>query len=123
MPRLNGPSLLTFLEQNPDGDRDALALDAGYFVMRNGKPSVQRCEFLQAIADAQPVLEPNLSFAVQEFDLPVENTLFQIAFQSGMFDRSLSNYAEGETLDPYKIPLVTTEISALDVGRCSKDGW
>ena len=52
MPRLNGPSLLAFLEQNPDGDRDALALDAGYFVMRNGRPSVQRCEFLQAIADA-----------------------------------------------------------------------
>ena len=52
MPRLSGPNLLTFLEQNTDGDRDALALDAGYFVMRNGKPSVQRSEFLQAIAAA-----------------------------------------------------------------------
>ncbi len=72
---------------------------------------------LEAIGGAQSVLEPSLSFAVQEFDLPIENILFQAAFQSGMFDRSLSNYADGETLDPYKIPLVTTEISTLDVGN------
>ena len=72
---------------------------------------------LEAIGGAQSVLEPNLSFAVQEFDLPIENILFQAAFQSGMFDRSLSNYADGETLDPYKIPLVTTEVSTLDVGN------
>ena len=39
---------------------------------------------LQAIAESQTVAEPNLSFAVQEFDVPVENVLFQAAFQSGM---------------------------------------
>ena len=32
-----------------------------------------------------------------------------------MFNRSLSNYAAGEILDPYKTPLATTEISTLDV--------
>ena len=42
---------------------------------------------------------------------------FKAAFQSGMFNRSLSNYADGETLDPYKTPLATTEISTLDVGN------
>ena len=47
----------------------------------------------------------------------MENVLFQAAFQSGMFNRSLSNYADGETLDPYKTPLATTEISTLDVGN------
>ena len=74
---------------------------------------------LQAISEAQPVTESNLNidFAVQTFDVPIENTLFQIAFQSGMFDRSLSNYEDGETLDPYKLPLVTTEITTLDVGN------
>ena len=50
--RLTGEALLTFIRQNPDGDRDALALDAGYFQMRNGKASVQRSEFLQAITEA-----------------------------------------------------------------------
>lgn len=50
--RLTGDALITFIRQNPNGDRDALALDAGYFVMRHGKASVQRSEFLQAIADA-----------------------------------------------------------------------
>ena len=72
---------------------------------------------LQAIAEAQTVPEPNLSFAVKEFDVPVENVLFQAAFQSGMFNRSLSNYAEGEILDQYKTPLATTEISTVDVGN------
>ena len=50
--RLTGEALLTFIRQNPDGDRDALALDAGYFQMRNGKASVLRSEFLQAITEA-----------------------------------------------------------------------
>jgi len=50
--KLTGDALITFIRQNPEGDRDALALDAGYFVMRHGRPSVQRSEFLQAIADA-----------------------------------------------------------------------
>lgn len=50
--RLTGEALLTFVRQNPDGDRDALALDAGYFQMRNGRASVQRSEFLQAITEA-----------------------------------------------------------------------
>jgi hypothetical protein len=50
--RLTGEALLTFIRQNPDGDRDALALDAGYYLMRNGKPSVQRTEFLQALTEA-----------------------------------------------------------------------
>lgn len=50
--RLTGEQLLTFVRQNPDGDRDQLALDAGYFQMRNGKASVERSEFLEAIAAA-----------------------------------------------------------------------
>ena len=52
MRRLVGSELLTFIKQNPDGDRDALAQDAGYFLMRHGKPSILRSEFLQAIAEA-----------------------------------------------------------------------
>lgn len=50
--RLVGDELITFLRQNPHGDRDTLAVDAGYFQMRSGRASVQRSEFLQAIAEA-----------------------------------------------------------------------
>ena len=50
--RLHGDELITFLKQNQGGDRDALALDAGYFVMRHGVKSVERSQFLQAIAEA-----------------------------------------------------------------------
>ena len=72
---------------------------------------------LQAVSGAEVVSNPNLAFAVQSFDVPIENSLFQAAFQSGMFDRSLSNYEEGELLDPNRTPLVTTEITMLDVGN------
>lgn len=50
--RLHGDELITFLKQNPNGDRDALAVDAGYFQMRHGRASVERAQFLQAIAEA-----------------------------------------------------------------------
>ena len=72
---------------------------------------------LQAVSSAEIVSDPSLSFAVQSFDVPIENVLFQLAFQSGMFDRSLSNYEDGELLDPNRIPLVQTEITMLDVGN------
>lgn len=72
---------------------------------------------LQAVASAEPVENPQLAFAVQPFDVPIENILFQAAFQSGMFDRSLANYEDGEILDPYRTPMVTTEIAVLDVGN------
>ena len=72
---------------------------------------------LQAVAEAVPVPAPNLGFAVQTLDVPIENVLFQAAFQSGMFDRNLTNYEDGEVLDPYKTPLVKTEISTLDLGN------
>ena len=72
---------------------------------------------LQAVSSAEIVSDPSLSFAVQSFDVPIENILFQLAFQSGMFDRSLSNYEDGELLDPNRTPLVQTEITMLDVGN------
>ncbi len=72
---------------------------------------------LQAISETTVVEEPNIAFAVQSFEVPIENILFQAAFQSGMFNRSLANYEDGETLDPNKTPLVTTEISTLDLGN------
>lgn len=50
--RIHGDELITFLKQNPNGDRDTLAVDAGYFHMRHGKPSVERSDFMQAIAEA-----------------------------------------------------------------------
>ena len=51
--KLTGDALLTFVRQNQGGDRDAIAIDAGYFVMRHGRPSVQHSEFLQAVTSAQ----------------------------------------------------------------------
>ena len=72
---------------------------------------------LQAVSGAEIVSDPSLAFAVQSFDVPIENVLFQLAFQSGMFDRSLSNYEDGELLDPSRTPLVQTEITMLDVGN------
>lgn len=71
---------------------------------------------LQALQDMTPVSTPQFSFAQHQFEVPVENILFQAAFQSGMFDRDLANYEVGETIESYKTPLVTTEINWLSLG-------
>ena len=71
---------------------------------------------LQALSGSESVTDPSLSFAQQQFDVPVENVLFQAAFRSGMFDRELSNYEVGDVIEPFKTPLVTTEINLVDLG-------
>ena len=71
---------------------------------------------LDALSEMEVVDAPSLSFASHEFDVPIENILFKAAFQSGMFDRSLSNYEDGEILDPDIPPLVKTQINLMDVG-------
>ena len=50
--RLVGAELLTFVRKNAGADRDLLAIEAGYYQMRHGIKSVERSEFLQAIAHA-----------------------------------------------------------------------
>ena len=72
---------------------------------------------LQGLQEAQLVENPNLGFYKQSFELPVENILFQAAFVSGMFERSIENYEDGEMIDPNRVPMVRTEINVLDIGN------
>ena len=54
MARLKGDELLQFIkEQGGEMDRNSLIAEAGYVVTRNGKPSLQRTEFMQSFAEAQ----------------------------------------------------------------------
>jgi hypothetical protein len=54
MSKLKGDELLEHIkEKGALLDRNTLIADAGYIVTRNGRPSLQRTEFMQAMADAQ----------------------------------------------------------------------
>ena len=54
MTRLVGQELLDFIkEKGGEMDRNSLYAEAGYVVTRNGKPSLQRTDFMQAFAEAQ----------------------------------------------------------------------
>lgn len=71
---------------------------------------------LQALETSTPMENVNLGLYKQSLTLPVENVLFQAAFVSGMFERSIENYEDGEMIDPGRVPLVKTEINILDIG-------
>ena len=54
MARLKGEELIHFItNKGGELDRNSLIAEAGYVVIRNGKPSIQRTDFMQAMAEAQ----------------------------------------------------------------------
>lgn len=53
MARLTGEALLEHVKANAGADRDEIIESAGYVATRNGKRSLQRTEFFQALSQAQ----------------------------------------------------------------------
>ena len=49
---LKGQDLIAYLEANEGQDRDSIMCGAGYVCRRNGKASIQRTKFFEALADA-----------------------------------------------------------------------
>ena len=49
---LRGEDLIKYLRQNEGLDRDAIMKGAGYACRRNGKESIQRTKFFEALAEA-----------------------------------------------------------------------
>ena len=49
---LKGQELISFLQQNEGLDRDQIMQGAGYSCVRNGKTSIQRTKFFEALAAA-----------------------------------------------------------------------
>jgi hypothetical protein len=52
MAALKGKALLEYLDQHTGEERDKVIEGAGYSVKRNGKPSLQRTKFFEALAAA-----------------------------------------------------------------------
>ena len=49
---LKGQELINHLQQNEGADRDSIMKSAGYACRRNGKESIQRTKFFEALAEA-----------------------------------------------------------------------
>jgi len=49
---LKGQELIAFLQENEGVDRDTIMRGAGYVCQRNGKSSIQRTKFFEALAEA-----------------------------------------------------------------------
>ena len=52
MAALKGKALLEYLNQHTGEERDVVIAGAGYATKRNGKPSLQRTKFFEALASA-----------------------------------------------------------------------
>jgi hypothetical protein len=71
---------------------------------------------LDAIASETPATSPQLKFAAQTFDLPVDNRAFQGMFLVGVFDHRTAVFDEDQVLDDDNIPLVPTELDMVELG-------
>lgn len=49
---LKGQELIAYLQDNEGADRDSIMRGAGYVCQRNGKASIQRTKFFEALAEA-----------------------------------------------------------------------
>ena len=49
---LKGEDLIKYLQENEGVDRDSIMKGAGYACRRNGKESIQRTKFFEALAEA-----------------------------------------------------------------------
>ena len=74
---------------------------------------------LQAMRSDSKVEEPGLSFRTRDLFIPVENELFQLAFNAGIFDREVYNYDPEQLIDRYNRPDLLTEVSLFELGTLS----
>jgi hypothetical protein len=71
---------------------------------------------LDAIEGGSLHAEPQLSFAVQGFELPVENHGFQAMMSIGIFDRVPGCYDPEEDIDEDNLPCLATEVGLIELG-------
>jgi hypothetical protein len=71
---------------------------------------------LDAIDGGSLQVDPQLSFAVQGFDLPVENHGFQAMMTIGIFDREPGCYDPEEDIDEDNMPCLPTEVGLIELG-------
>lgn len=74
---------------------------------------------LQAVQTAALVEAPALSFRTRDLFVPVENELFQLAFNAGVFDRQVYNYDPEILIDAWNRPDLLTEVSLVELGSIS----
>ncbi len=71
---------------------------------------------LDAIEGGEVQAAPKLSFAVQGFELPVENHGFQAMMSIGIFDRVPGCYDPEEDIDEDNLPCLATEVGVYELG-------
>ncbi len=71
---------------------------------------------LDAIAAAEVIESPELSFEMMNVSLPVDNIGFQAMFLSGVLDRALYDFDETAILTEENVPKVHTEVSHISIG-------
>ncbi len=74
---------------------------------------------LQAIGSEALVEEPLLSFRARDLFIPVENTIFHLALNAGVFDRQGYNYDPEVLISEYNRPDLLTEVSSFELGSIS----
>jgi hypothetical protein len=74
---------------------------------------------LEALSGASAVTDSTaaLGYRNYRFKVKIENTLFQLGNQLGVFTRTLYGYNPGRAAGPTNIPWLETEIAVLDIGR------
>ncbi len=71
---------------------------------------------LDAVEGAQPAADPQLSFVVEGFELPVENHGFQAMMSIGIFDREVGCYDPEEDIDEDNTPCMVSEVGIVELG-------
>ena len=74
---------------------------------------------LQAMGSDSMLEAPGLSFRTRDLFVPVENELFQLAFNAGIFERTLHNYDAEALADRFNRPDLLTEVSQFELGTLS----
>ncbi len=69
-----------------------------------------------AIEQATPAADMDLSFATTTMKFPVDNYGFQAMFLSGIFDRAIYDYDSSQVIDEDNVPYVLTELVHLQLG-------
>jgi hypothetical protein len=90
---------------------DEHSIDKAYAVGR-----VYGYHALQAVAADEQVLEPDLSVRAKQFFLRVENEVFWVALNAGIFARTGHNYDEDELIGRNNTPDLRTEVNLLQIG-------
>lgn len=72
---------------------------------------------LDAIEHGETIADPDLSFRMRRFRMPVDNLAFQTMFLAHLFDRELYDYDATLPIDPNtNLPNIETEVDQVRIG-------